>query len=172
MDTHHPIPGMSLVLVIALGSCLPVATAEIYDASQLRAPETGSGSTMANFYTVNPDGESVREDPVESGFALTASGSFDPAQRQATIDEEKNKADKKDEATSPASSRSSTKIIVKKTTRRKSKRSFLKSYKEVQCERHGFFYTSDGRCVVPATRRVIRHPPALPVRPKDIRIHR
>ena len=131
-----------LVLVL-LGIHCPVAQAEIVDITELQQPDKSS-SAMAGFYTVTPDGETTLEDPVESGFAISAGSDFDPERSQ----EEKPVPESSEQQNEKASSSKKKKRTIRIRVKRKPPQRDLAS--QFQCERHGLYYTNDGRCIVPA----------------------
>lgn len=143
-------------LALPLCWCTPYATAEIYEAAALQPQKVGPGLALAAFYTVDRSGESVPEDPVASGFALSSSGSFarsHQATDETATDQEKHatraRSGDKETRTPPVS------IRIEVVSRRQPS-SFRRQREEFKCERPGLFYTSDDRCVVPATSRVTR----------------
>ena len=141
-----------LVLVLLCIHC-PGAWAEIVDINELQQPDKSSGSAMAGFYTVTPDGETILEDPVESGFAITAGSDFDPERSQ----EEEPESEAPEQQTEKASSIKKKKRTIRIRVKRKPPQRDLAS--QYQCERHGLYYTNDGRCIVPAYQHYI---PAIP----------
>lgn len=143
-------------LALPLCWCTSHATAEIYEAAALQPQEVGPGLALTAFYTVDRSGQSVPEDPVASGFALSSSGSFarpDPAADETTGVEESHatraRLGDRETLKPPVSLR------IEVTSRRQ-RSSFRRQMDEFKCERLGFFYTSDERCVVPATSGVTR----------------
>jgi len=139
--------GCPLVTVL-LGIHCPVTQAEVYDISELQQPDN-SGAAMAGFYTVTPDGETTREDPVESGFAISAGSDFDP---ERILEEEEDP-----EEISSSEKKTREKRTVRIRVKRKPPQRDLAS--QFQCERHGFYYTNDGRCILPAYQHYI---PTIP----------
>ena len=154
MRQHQPKSPWYLALTLCW--CTPHATAEIYEAAALQPQVVGPGLALAAFYTVDRSGKSVAEDPVASGFALSSSGSFarsQPAADEAAANKE-NRASRarsgdRDTRTPPVS------VRIEVTSRRQPT-SFHRQLEEFRCERLGFFYTSDDRCVVPASSGVTR----------------
>ena len=141
----------SLVLVL-LGIHCPVAQAEIVDITELQQPDKSSAA-MAGFYTVTPDGETTPVDPVESGFAISAGSDFDPERST----EEKPQPEPSEQETEKTSSSKAKKRTVRIRIKRKLPERDLAS--QFQCERHGFYYTNDGRCILPAYQHYL---PAIP----------
>jgi len=122
-------------------------------------PEGGTAPALVRFYGVGPAGTSAPENPLATGFALDSSASFDPASRDSGA------AARPEEAADtgrtlhedPAPPGSHTEYTGQR------RRDFFRSeFDELRCERHGFFYTADGRCVVPAWRHPIRMSGDLP----------
>jgi hypothetical protein len=108
---------------------------------------------MVQFYGVDRTGMSFPENPLGSGFALDSSASFDPASREsgATAQPEEAVDAGRTRHENPVSL---TIRLVYPNQRRRD--SFRRELDEFQCERHGFFYTARGRCVVPAWRQSTR----------------
>lgn len=129
-----------------LGICCTTALAEVYDITELQQPDNSS-SAMTGFYTVTPDGETILEDPVESGFAITAGSDFDPERSP----EEASDPDSAEKASEPKSGskkkKQETRTVRIRVKRKPPERSRADQF---QCERHGFYYTNDGRCILPA----------------------
>jgi len=118
-------------------------------------PPEGSasvGDRVPAFYFIDAEGRSAREDPLASGFALAASAS-------SAVDTGTSESPKPVRRTRkyavPAARRgsaapsSSVRIVIRSQARNTTDDRFA----EYRCERHGFFYTRDGRCVVPAFTR-------------------
>jgi len=131
-----------------LGIHCTTTQAEIYDITELQQPDNSSPA-MTGFYTVTPDGETTLEDPVESGFAISAGSDFDP---ERTPKEEPDIA-----ATPNNKEKKAEPRTVRIRVKRKPPERDLAS--QFQCERHGFYYTNDGRCILPAYQHYI---PAIP----------
>jgi hypothetical protein len=101
---------------------------------------------MAAFYRIGPDGRGVPENPLASGFAVDSTGSHAPA---------------------PQSSPGVGRPLVIRQLRaaptplrieislpgQSGKDGFDRRFEAFRCERHGFFYTAEGRCVAPAGKR-------------------
>jgi hypothetical protein len=136
------------LFMVLLGVHCPAAQAEIYDITELQQPDNSSAA-MAGFYTITPDGETTLEDPVKSGFAISAGSDFDPER----IIEEKDDP----ENTSGNEKNTREKRTIRIRVKRKPPQRDLAS--QFQCERHGFYYTNDGRCILPAYQHYI---PAMP----------
>lgn len=136
------------LFMVLLGVHCPAAQAEIYDITELQQPDNSSAA-MAGFYTITPDGETTLEDPVKSGFAISAGSDFDPER----IIEEKDDP----ENTSGNEKNTREKRTIRIRVKRKPPQRDLAS--QFQCERHGFYYTNDGRCILPAYQHYI---PAIP----------
>ena len=155
--------------VLFLGGVSSAALAEIYDITELQQPDTSSAS-LSGFYAVTPDGKTTLEDPLESGFAISAGSDFNP-ERSADVEA--------DPATAGNESGQSTDTKKKQPESRtiririKPNRPERNLADQFQCERHGLYYTSDGRCIVPAFGYYIQplpHPPARPgMAPMDAR---
>jgi hypothetical protein len=141
-----------LLITALLGIHSPAAWAEIYDINDLQQPDKSSAA-MAGFYTVTPDGETTLEDPVESGFAITAGSDFDPERSQ----EEEPVPESSEQQNEKASSSKKKKRTIRIRVNRKPPQRDLAS--QFQCERHGLYYTNDGRCIVPAYQHYL---PAIP----------
>lgn len=122
-------------------------------------PQGGTAPAMVQFYGVDRTGMSFPENPLGSGFALDSSASFDPASRESGA------AAQPKEAVDAGQTRHENPVSL--TIRlvypsRQRRRSFRSELDEFQCERHGFFYTAGGRCVVPAWQRASRLPRGHP----------
>jgi len=140
------------LILVLLGIHCPGASAEIYDINDLQQPDKSSAA-MAGFYTVTPDGETTQEDPVESGFAISAGSDFDPERSQ----EEESEPESSEQQTEKVSSSKKKKRTIRIRVKRKPPQRDLAS--QFQCERHGLYYTNDGRCIVPAYQHYL---PAIP----------
>jgi len=138
--------------MVLLGIYCTVAQAEVYDITELQQPDNSSPA-MTGFYTVTPDGETTLEDPVESGFAISAGSDFDP--KRST--EEKPQPEPSEQETEKTSSSKAKKRTVRIRIKRRPPERDLAS--QFQCERHGLYYTNDGRCIVPAYQHYL---PAIP----------
>jgi hypothetical protein len=146
-----------LLVVVFLGMDNPAVSAEIVDVKELQQPGRSSAA-MAGFYTVTPEGETMLEDPLESGFATSAGSDFDPERADEAGTEsgtpEKDATDEPD--TKKKKSETQT---IRIRVKRKTPQTNLAD--QFQCERHGFYYTRDGRCILPA----YSYPPAVMPRP-------
>ena len=140
------------LILVLLGFHYPVAQAEIVDITELQQLDNSSAA-MAGFYTVTPDGETTLEDPVESGFAISAGSDFDPERSQ----EEKPVPESSEQQNEKASNSKKKKRTIRIRVKRKPPERDLAS--QFQCERHGLYYTNDGRCIVPAYQHYL---PAIP----------
>jgi hypothetical protein len=135
-----------LLVVVCLGIDSPVVPAEIVDVTELQQPDS-SRAAMAGFYTVTPDGETTREDPLESGFATSAGSDFDPERAvEAGTEPATPEKDSKEES-STKKKKPETRTIRIRVKRKPPQRNLADQF---QCERHGFYYTTDGRCILPA----------------------
>ncbi len=135
-----------------------------------QSPTGTRGSTATTtFYVVNSDGRSVPENPLASGFAVTSSEPFNPSSPAqlvntpgtfaATQSNRPISQARQHRVSSKRQTNSSIRIRTSKRAARKPKRDRASEYR---CERHGFFYTANGRCVVPAQNRPsyrVRHQP-------------
>ena len=139
--------------LVLLGIHCTMTQAEVYDITELQQPDNSS-SAMTGFYTVTPDGETTLEDPVKSGFAISAGSDFDP---ERISEEEPDSPEKKSETTSSGKKKNRETRKVRIRVKRKPPERDLAS--QFQCERHGFYYTNDGRCILPAYQHYL---PAIP----------
>jgi len=139
--------------MVLLGIYCTVAQAEVYDITELQQPGNSSPA-MTGFYTVTSDGETTLEDPVESGFALDAGSDFDPD----LIQEEEPESDTSEKTSEKASNskKQETRTVRIRVKRKQPERNRAD---QSQCERHGFYYTNDGRCILPAYQHYL---PAIP----------
>jgi hypothetical protein len=155
------------LVAVLLWAASPVFPAEIYDITELQQPDTSS-SAMTGFYTVTPDGRTTLEDPLESGFAISAGSDFDP-QRQIEDEEENEPAatgTESDKASGSKQKQPETQSIRITIKPQRLERNLAEQF---QCERHGLYYTNDGRCIVPAfgyyTQPIPRPPTGSGMRP-------
>ena len=141
--------------MVVLGIHCAMTQAEIFDITELQQPDNTSPA-MTGFYTVTPDGETTPEDPVKSGFAITAGSDFDPERAAEDAPGTDASGQSSEEASSskkpPRKSRT-----VRIRVRRKPPEQNLAD--QFQCERHGLYYTNDGRCILPAYQHYL---PAVP----------
>ena len=142
------------LVIIFLGIHSPVLLAEIYDITELQQPDTTSPA-MAGFYNVTPDGEQTAEDPLQSGFATSASGNFDPQRPSQEEDEPDNSGQGTEKSPNSNKKNQETRTIRIRARRKRPARNRADQF---QCERHGFYYTNDGRCIIPA----YGHLPVIP----------
>ena len=134
------------LLVVFIGMHSPVLLAEIYDISELQQPDT-TAPAMTGFYNVSPRGVTTPEDPLESGFATSAGSDFDPEHTpEEEPDTDPSGKNSEEAPGSEKKTRERRRILIR--VKRKSPERDLAS--RFQCERHGFYYTNDGRCVAPA----------------------
>jgi len=123
-------------------------------AASSQPPEGGTAPAMVRFYGVGPTGISAPENPLATGFALDSSASFDPAVRErdaaARLEEAADTGLTPHENPAPLT-------IRQEYPSQRYRDSFRRNFDEYRCERHGFFYTAEGRCIVP----VRRHTPRL-----------
>ena len=134
------------LIIIFLGMQSHAMWAEIYDITELQQPDTTSPA-MTGFYNVSPQGESTPEDPMESGFATSASSDFDP-ERSPEEEFDADSSGKKSEETSNSEKKTRERRTILIRVKRKPPERDLAA--QFQCERHGFYYTNDGRCILPA----------------------
>jgi hypothetical protein len=159
--TSQRIKSVSCPLVIVfLGMQCPATRAEIYDITELQQPDTTSPA-MAGFYNVTPDGETAAEDPLESGFATSAGSDFDP-ERSPQEEPDANASGDDAETTLHGDRKKRKTRTVRIRVKRKPPERDLAA--QFQCERHGFYYTNDGRCVAPAYGHLPLSPQPLPGR--------
>jgi hypothetical protein len=139
---------------------------EAIDVRQLGQTDK-STPAMAGFYVVNPEGELIAVDPVAAGLATTSSADFSaplPAKPAAARGSEDSVS------RSPAQAYDDQDKPRRAFVRSKRKRPDRSLSKQLQCERHGLYYTNDGRCILPAwsNPRVKPHllspPGAVPLR--------
>jgi hypothetical protein len=116
-------------------------------------PERGAAApAMVRFYGVDRSGMSTPENPLATGFALDSSASFDPASRSSgTAGQPEAAGQTLHENPAPRS-------IRMEYTSQRPLDSFRRELDEFQCQRLGFFYSANGRCVIPAWRRITRIP--------------
>ncbi|MEN8206297.1 MAG: hypothetical protein ABFS24_09815 [Pseudomonadota bacterium] len=155
MTCQFIIPASHSLAVVLLGMHCTMASAEIYDITELQQPDNSSAA-MTGFFTVTPDGKTTREDPVKSGFAISAGSDFDPERASEKAPDTDASGQNPEQA-----SRSEKKARKKRTVRIRVKRKPPEQNlaNQFQCERHGFYYTDDGRCILPTYQHYI---PAIP----------
>jgi len=142
-----------LWLAVFLGIDNPAVPAEVVDISDLQQPDNSSAA-MAGFYTVTPEGETLLEDPLESGFATSTGSDFDP-ERAVETEAEPGSSGKESKEESRAKKKRPEKRTIRIRIKREPPQPNLAD--QFQCERHGFYYTKDGRCILPA----YGYPPAV-----------
>jgi len=150
----------SLVAVL-LWTASPVVPAEIYDITELQHPDTSS-SAMTGFYAVTPDGNTILEDPLESGFAISAGSDFNPDRSADVAADPATAGNESGQATDTKKKQPESRTIRIRIKPNRPERNLLDQF---QCERHGLYYTSDGRCVVPAFGHFIQPLPHPLTRP-------
>lgn len=134
-----------VVLPGLLGTASAACLAEIYAVEELHPPGAAAQPAMAAFYRVNPGGELVAENPLASGFAVDSTAAHDAPQPASGV--------------GPAASvryllakprHFSIRIELPQAS---GARTGASDFDAFRCEHYGFFYTSAGRCVVPAFHR-------------------
>lgn len=158
MACQHVISVSCSLLIAFLGMQSPATRAEIYDITDLQQPDTTSPA-MTGFYTVTPDGETTAEDPLESGFATSASGDFDLERSSREEDEPAPSGQNAEKAANTSRKNKETRTVRIRVKRQPPQRDLAAQF---QCERHGFYYTNDGRCVAPAYGHLPLSPQPLP----------
>jgi len=158
------------LVIVLLGMQSPAMQAEIYDITELQQPDTTSPA-MAGFYNVNPDGESTAEDPLESGFATSAGSNFDPERSPEEEADANSSGGNAEKASSSEKKKRETRTVRIRVKRKPPQRDLAAQF---QCERHGFYYTNDGRCILPAYgySPLIPRPLPEPVMPPRSRTNR
>jgi hypothetical protein len=134
------------LVAVLLWAASPVVPAEIYDITELQQPDTSS-SAMTGFYAVTPNGKTTPEDPLESGFATSAGSDFDPERSAVEETESPPEGNDSDQATDTKKKKPESRTIRIRIKPNQPKRNLADQF---QCERHGLYYTNDGRCIVPA----------------------
>lgn len=134
------------------------AQAEVYVVTELQQPVTTS-PTMTGFYNVSPDGDTTLMDPVKSGFAINASSGSHPQQSA----EGKRKTAPPEPVNRKASRRkvnnTKSRTIRIRARHTRPERDLANQF---QCERHGFYYTRDDRCILPGYHYDLPVPKPLP----------
>jgi hypothetical protein len=120
--------------------------AEAIDVRDLGQPDN-SAAAMAGFYFVNPQGASIAMDPVEAGLATSSSADFSAQPPDKPPAAHGSEDTLSDEPTHGNDDENKPRRVFVRIKRKPPKRSLSKQF---QCERHGFYYTNDGRCVRPA----------------------
>jgi hypothetical protein len=153
--------------MLLLHAQIAVAT-EAIDVRDLGQPDN-STPAMAGFYFVSPQGELITLDPVEAGLATTSSSDFSappPARSSAESRSEDSESSK------PARANSDEDKPQRVLVRIKRKPPDRRLSKQYQCERHGLYYTNDGRCILPAwiqprVKQPLLYPPGTLTMPKS-----
>jgi hypothetical protein len=118
---------------LLFGICSTLALADPDDAEY----KTVLTLTMAAFYTVDSEGRSQRESaPVVAVIANPKASSSGPAERLRATS--KQKVRQKNTKSSRVSA---------------TKQANHDPFDAYRCERHGFYYTQDGRCILPVLGR-------------------
>ena len=120
-------------------------------------PMTANTSPAGKFYVVQPDGKSRPQDPVREGVAISADKRLSGSGRAAR----KTTATAGPTARERTGSRASEAAAIHITGVSAPPKPARDEFAAFRCEQFGFYYTKDGRCVVPATRR-----PATPAPPR------
>lgn len=144
--------------LVFLGMQSPAIRAEIYDITELQQPDTTSPA-MTGFYSVTPDGETTAEDPLESGFATSAGSHFDPERSPEEEPDANFLGDDAEKTSRGEKKKRETRTVRIRVKRKPPERDLAAQF---QCERHGFYYTNDGRCVAPAYGNLPLIPQPLP----------
>ncbi len=132
---------------------LPCLLIGLVDPASAAETKSAAGTaTASKFYVVRPDGTSRQQDPVREGVALGADKRLS-GKSQKDQEKKSQPATKRPPEKPPA--RQST-IRVKSSQDRPPRDESA----ALRCEQLGFYYTKDGRCIVPAPRR-----PATPPEP-------
>jgi hypothetical protein len=132
-------------LLLMLQVQLAMAT-EVIDVRRLGQADS-STPAMAGFYIVNPRGESIAVDPVKAGLATTGSADFGAppgARPPASGGREDSVSDK------PVRAYDDQDRPRRRQMRLRRKPPDRSLSKQFRCERHGLYYTNDGRCILPA----------------------
>ena len=147
-------PWYRLATLVILLACSHAMAVEIIDARDLHQQKS-SDQPVTGFYAVTPDGKTKPIDPVKSGLATSGTADLstvdsEPPNRSASTEElpELEPATKKTSKDKPRKVR----IRIK---RKPPERNLADQF---QCERHGFYYTNDGRCILPSS----GHLPVIP----------
>jgi hypothetical protein len=141
----------TLVILLACSHAMAIEIIDVRKQHQQASP----GQPVTGFYAVTPDGKTKPIDPVKSGLATSGTSDLstvdsEPPNRSASTEElpELEPATKKTSKDKPRKVR----IRIK---RKPPERNLADQF---QCERHGFYYTNDGRCILPS----YGHLPVIP----------
>jgi hypothetical protein len=147
-------PWYRLATLVILLACSHAMAIEIIDVRK-QHQQASPGQPVTGFYAVTPDGKTKPIDPVKSGLATSGTSDLstvdsEPPNRSASTEElpELEPATKKTSKDKPRKVR----IRIK---RKPPERNLADQF---QCERHGFYYTNDGRCILPS----YGHLPVIP----------
>ena len=149
---HSPCYLLMVLALLLTGSQVPAV--EIIDARDLHGQQA-SDQPVTGFYSVTPEGETRPIDPVESGLATAGSTDLSPEDGeppQPSTDTQESRTQKSSKKKTGQDKPRKVRIRIK---RKPPERSLADQF---QCERHGFYYTNDGRCILPA----YGHLPVIP----------
>ena len=150
MAVHRQISPWLPVLLVAF-----LAGMNVTQTASPQPPEGRTAPAMVRFYGVGPAGMSAPENPLATGFALDSSASFDPGSRESGVDARPEEAEY---AGRTLKENPVPLTIPHEDTSQRRRDSFGLEFDEYRCERHGFVYTTKGRCVVPVWRHTTRLP--------------
>ena len=142
---------VTLVMLLTGSKALAV---EIIDARDLHGQQT-SGQPVTGFYSVTPDGETRPIDPVESGLATAGSTDLSPEEGEPPQPSADTEESQEQQASKQKTSQDKPRKVRIRIKRKPPERSLADQF---QCERHGFYYTNDGRCILPS----YGHQPVMP----------
>ena len=131
----------TLVILLACSHAMAIEIIDVRKQNQQASP----GQPVTCFYAVTPDGKTRPIDPVKSGLATSGSTDFYKQEVEPPDQETAKKKASKDKP----------RTVRIRITRKPPERSLSDQF---QCERHGFYYTNDGRCILPS----YGHLPVMP----------
>lgn len=147
-----------LATLVTLLACSNAVAVEIIDIRK-QHQQTSPGQPVTGFYAVTPDGKTRPIDPVKSGLATTGSTDLSTIEGAAPNRPPNTEEQTEQEATKKKSSHDKPRKIRVRITRKPPERSLSDQF---QCERHGFYYTNDGRCILPSWGHLPVMPHLLP----------
>ena len=147
-------PWYRLATLVILLACSHAMAIEIIDVRK-QHQQASPGQPVTGFYAVTPDGKTRPIDPVKSGLATSGSTDFYKQEVEPPEQPLKTQEPPDQETAKKKASKDKPRKVRIRITRKPPERSLSDQF---QCERHGFYYTNDGRCILPS----YGHLPVMP----------
>ena len=147
-------PWYRLATLVILLACSHSMAIEIIDVRK-QHQQASPGQPVTGFYAVTPDGKTRPIDPVKSGLATSGSTDFYKQEVEPPEQPLKTQEPPDQETAKKKTSKDKPRKVRIRITRKPPERSLSDQF---QCERHGFYYTNDGRCILPS----YGHLPVMP----------